>query len=62
MNDRNDWRGNFLTDSLRMTPIGKIVRATSVDELPQLFNVLKGDMGLIGPGPFFVQNLPLYNE
>lgn len=49
MNDRKDCRGNFLPDSLRMTPIGKIVRATSVDELPQLFNVLKGDMALIGP-------------
>ena len=48
MNDRKDCRGNFLPDSLRMTPIGKIVRATSVDELPQLFNVLKGDMALIG--------------
>ena len=62
MNDRKDCRGNFLPDSLRMPPIGKIVRATSVDELPQLFNVLKGDMALIGPRPLLVQYLPLYNE
>ena len=55
MNDRKNCHGELLPDDLRMTSIGKIVRATSIDELPQLFNVLKGDMALIGPRPLLVQ-------
>lgn len=62
MNDRKDQHGKLLPDSLRMTSIGKIVRSMSIDELPQLFNVLKGDMSLIGPRPLLVQYLPLYSE
>ncbi len=62
MNDKKDLDGNLLPDSKRLTKIGKIVRKTSLDELPQLINVLKGDMSLIGPRPLLPEYLPLYNE
>ncbi len=62
MNDRKDEKGNFLPDSERLTPVGSFIRQTSLDELPQLINVLKGDMALIGPRPLLPQYLPLYNE
>lgn len=62
MNDRKDGRGNLLPDADRLTPFGKLVRKTSLDEIPQLLNVIKGDMSLIGPRPLLVQYLPLYNE
>lgn len=61
MNDKRDVNGNLLPDEKRLTTIGKMVRKTSVDELPQLINVLKGEMSLIGPRPLLVQYLPLYN-
>ncbi|PXW15376.1 lipopolysaccharide/colanic/teichoic acid biosynthesis glycosyltransferase [Chryseobacterium sp. CBTAP 102] len=62
MNDKKDSNGNLLSDAERLTPIGSFVRKTSLDEIPQLINVLKGDMSLIGPRPLLVQYLPLYNE
>ena len=61
MNDKKDKDGNLLPDADRLTPIGAFVRKTSLDEIPQLINVLKGDMSLIGPRPLLVQYLPLYN-
>ena len=61
MNDRRDTSGNLLPDAVRLTTIGKIVRSTSLDELPQLINVLKGDMSLVGPRPLLVEYLPLYS-
>ena len=61
MNDKKDANGNLLSDAERLTPIGAFVRKTSLDEIPQLINVLKGDMSLIGPRPLLVQYLPLYN-
>lgn len=61
MTDERDANGNLLPDDKRLTPVGKLVRSTSIDELPQLINVLKGDMSLIGPRPLLVQYLPLYN-
>ena len=62
MTDEKDENGNLLPDEARITKVGKFIRSTSVDELPQLFNVLKGDMALIGPRPLLVQYLPLYSK
>ena len=62
MTDERDSWGILLPDAERLTKIGKLVRSTSIDELPQLINVFKGDMSLIGPRPLLVQYLPLYNE
>ncbi len=61
MTDERDAEGNLLPDADRLTKVGKFVRSTSIDELPQLLNVLKGDMALIGPRPLLVQYLPLYS-
>lgn len=60
MTDERDAEGNLLPDADRLTKVGRFVRSTSIDELPQLINVLKGDMALIGPRPLLVQYLPLY--
>lgn len=62
MTDERDAQGNLLPDADRLTTVGKFVRSTSIDELPQLINVLKGDMALIGPRPLLPQYLPLYNK
>lgn len=62
MSDRRDVNGNLLPDQERLTKAGKFVRSTSLDELPQLINVLKGDMSLIGPRPLLVKYLPLYSK
>ena len=62
MTDERDAEGNLLPDAERLTKVGKFVRSTSIDELPQLINVLKGDMALIGPRPLLVQYLPLYSK
>lgn len=62
MNNKKDAHGNLLPDAERLTYLGKIVRKTSLDEIPQLINVLKGDMSLIGPRPLLPEYLPLYNE
>lgn len=62
MTDERDTEGNLLPDDERITKVGKFVRSTSIDELPQLINVFKGDMALIGPRPLLVQYLPLYSK
>lgn len=62
MTDERDVNGNLLPDRERLTKVGKFIRATSIDELPQLINVLKGDMALIGPRPLLVKYLPYYTE
>lgn len=62
MSDKKDAAGNLLSDELRLTKIGSVVRKTSLDEIPQLINVLKGEMSLIGPRPLLPQYLPLYSE
>ncbi len=62
MNDKKDSQGNLLSDSQRLTAIGSWVRKLSLDEIPQLLNVIKGDMSLIGPRPLLMEYLPLYNE
>ena len=61
MNEKRDTEGKLLPDKDRLTKVGKIIRSLSIDELPQLFNVLKGDMALIGPRPLLVKYLPLYS-
>lgn len=62
MTDEKDADGNLLPDEVRLTSFGKKLRSTSLDELPELFNILKGDMSLIGPRPLLVRYLPRYNE
>jgi len=62
MNDKKDANGQLLSDAERLTPIGSFVRKTSLDEIPQLINVLKGDMAIIGPRPLLIQYLPLYDD
>lgn len=62
MTDERDADGNLLPDALRLTPIGRFIRKTSIDELPQLWNVLKGDMSFIGPRPLLIRYLPYYTE
>lgn len=62
MSDKRDKNGELLPDEIRLTSFGKTLRSTSLDELPELFNILKGDMSVIGPRPLLVQYLPLYNE
>lgn len=62
MNDRRDAQGKLLPDADRITPLGQFIRKNSLDETPQLLNVIKGDMSLIGPRPLLVQYLPLYNK
>ncbi|MEK4537567.1 sugar transferase [Peribacillus sp. FSL K6-1552] len=62
MTDERDENGELLPDSVRLTKFGRLLRSTSLDELPELFNILKGDMSIIGPRPLLVQYLPLYNE
>ena len=62
MSDARDENGNLLPDEVRLTRFGKILRSTSLDELPELVNILKGDMSIVGPRPLLVRYLPLYNE
>ena len=62
MTDKKDKEGNLLPDSERLTRFGKMLRSTSLDELPELINILKGDMSIVGPRPLLVEYLELYNE
>ncbi|MDO0993970.1 sugar transferase [Staphylococcus borealis] len=62
MSDKRDEKGELLPDEQRMTPVGSFIRKSSIDELPQLINVLKGDISLIGPRPLLMEYLPLYND
>ena len=62
MTDAKDENGNLLPENIRLTKFGKILRSTSLDELPELFNILKGDMSIVGPRPLLVKYLPLYNK
>lgn len=62
MTDEKDEKGEFLPDEIRLTKFGKILRSTSLDELPELINVIKGDMSIIGPRPLLIQYLPYYTE
>ena len=62
MTDERDEEGNLLPDEIRLTKFGKLLRSTSLDELPELFNILKGDMAIVGPRPLAVIYLPWYNE
>lgn len=62
MTDETDEQGNLLPDEVRLTKFGKLLRSTSLDELPELFNILKGDMAIVGPRPLLVRYLPRYNE
>ena len=62
MTDKRDENGQLLADELRLTAFGKMLRSSSLDELPELFNIIKGEMSLIGPRPLLVQYLPLYNQ
>lgn len=62
MTDARDEHGNLLPDDVRLTRFGKLLRSTSLDELPEAFNIVKGDMSVIGPRPLLVKYLPLYNE
>lgn len=62
MTDAKDADGNLLPDEMRLTKFGKLLRSTSLDELPELFNILRGDMAIVGPRPLLVQYLPRYNE
>lgn len=62
MTDEKDSEGNLLPDEVRLTSFGKLLRSTSLDELPELFNILNGDMSVVGPRPLLVKYLPLYNE
>ena len=62
MTDQKDENGNLLPDEVRLTKFGKMLRSTSLDELPELINIIKGDMAVVGPRPLLVSYLPLYNE